>query len=90
MNAYPPDVLRALVAIEALKHLNLKFGEQWRSLLTTCACSPFVVAHCQNTAALSASKSINKIVVPAADIIALVQPSPTRLVNSLNSPCYWP
>jgi hypothetical protein len=81
INAYPPDILRALVAIEALKHLNLRSGEQWRRLLTArllTACGGELPPHFS----FVSEQGIHKIVVPAADIIALVPTITDALVNS--------
>ncbi|MBS1994418.1 MAG: hypothetical protein JSS83_28090 [Cyanobacteria bacterium SZAS LIN-3] len=81
LNAYPPDLLRALVAIEALKHLDLKFGTQWQMvlrqrLLTACGGTLPPDFH------FVAEQGIYKITVPTADLVALVPTLADALVNS--------
>jgi hypothetical protein len=85
LNAYPPDVLRALVAIEALKHLNLKFGEQWRSLLLQRLVTAYGGALPDHFSFVS-EQGMYKITVPAADVISLVPAITDALVNS-KLPC---
>ncbi len=81
LNAYPPDMLRALVAIEALKHLDLKFGGQWRDLLQKrllTACGGAFPDH----VSFVSEQGIHKLTVPTADILSLVPAITDALVNS--------
>jgi len=80
LNAYPPDILRALVAIEALKHLDLKYGAEWQTLLRhrlLTACGGTIPDHFS----FVSEQGIYKTTVPAADIIALVPTLADALVN---------
>jgi len=81
LNAYPPDMLRALVAIEALKHLDLKFGAQWRDLLhqrLLTACGGTFPDH----VSFVSEQGIHKLTIPTADILSLVPVIADALVNS--------
>jgi hypothetical protein len=85
LNAYPPDVLRALVALEALKHLNLQFGEQWQSLLSQRLITAYGGALPDHFSFVS-EQGIHKITVPASDITSLVPTITDALVNG-KLPC---
>jgi hypothetical protein len=74
-------VLRALVAIEALKHLNLKFGDQWRSLLHQRLLTAYDGTLPDHFSFVS-EHGIHKLTVPSADIICLVPTITDALVNS--------
>ncbi|MBU6453774.1 MAG: hypothetical protein KGS72_18485 [Cyanobacteria bacterium REEB67] len=85
LNAYPSDILRALVAIEALRHLDLKNGEKWRNLLhgrLLTACGGKLADHFS----FVGEQGIFKITIPSEDIVALVPTIADALLNS-KLPC---
>jgi hypothetical protein len=85
LNAYPPDVLRALVAIEALKHLDLKFGEKWRTLLQARLLTAYGGKLPDHFSFVS-EQGIHKLTIPAADLTGLVPAITDALINS-KLPC---
>jgi hypothetical protein len=81
LNVYPADILRALVAIEALKLLELKNGGQWQTLLRARllkACGGSLPEHFS----FVAEQGIFKTTVPTADIVALVPTIAFALMKS--------
>ena len=81
LNVYPADILRAMVAIEALKLLELKNGERWQTMLKArllTACGGSMPEHFS----FVAEQGIFKTTVPTADIISLVPAIAAALMQS--------